>query len=87
MPTDHSPDAPATATPGSVRVFDIRHLPAELFAKLGVAQVAYVRPVMMNGVRVFAVHAADGTPMAVADDRDAAFAAIRDQELLPAPLH
>jgi hypothetical protein len=65
------------------RAVDIRHLTAEQLAGLGVSQIAYVKPVMMNGVRAFAIHAADGTPMAVAGDCDVAVAAIRQQEMLP----
>ena len=38
---------------------------------------------MMNGTVAFAIHAADGTPMAMADDRDLAVAAIRQHEMLP----
>jgi hypothetical protein len=61
---------------------DIRHLTVEQLAGLGVSQIAYVKPVMMNGTRAFAIHAADGTPMAVADDEEVAFAAIRQHEML-----
>ncbi len=71
------------AAPGEARIVDIRHLTAEQLAGLGVSQLAYVKPVMMNGVRAFAIHAADGTPMAVAGDWDVAVAAIRQQEMLP----
>ena len=63
---------------------DIRHLTVEQLAGLGVSQIAYVKPVMMNGTRHFAIHAADGTPMAVADDEEVAFAAIRQHEMLAA---
>ena len=66
---------------------DIRHLSAEQLAGLGVSQIAYVKPVMMNGVRAFAIHAADGTPMAVAGDCDLAVAAIRQHEMLASLVH
>jgi hypothetical protein len=76
------PDAPAPA-----KIVDIRHLSVEQLAGLGVSQIAYVKPVMMNGVRAFAIHAADGTPMALADDRDMAVAAIREHEMFPSLVH
>ncbi|MBN9510043.1 MAG: DUF1150 family protein [Alphaproteobacteria bacterium] len=70
-----------------VKVLDIRHLSAEQLQGLGVAEIAYVKPVMMNGVRAYAIHAADGTPMAVAGDCDLAVAAIRQHEMLPSLVH
>jgi hypothetical protein len=70
-----------------VQRVDIRHLSAEQLAGLGVSQIAYVKPVMMNGTLAYAIHAADGTPMAVADDRDVAVAAIRQHEMLPTWVH
>lgn len=67
--------------------FDIRHLTIEQLAGLGVSQIAYVKPVMMNGTVAFAIHAADGTPMALADDCDLAVAAIRQHEMQPTLVH
>ncbi len=74
-------------TPARAAIVDIRHLSTEQLAGLGVSQIAYVKPVMMNGVRAFAIHAADGTPMAVAGDCDLAVAAIRQHEMLPSLVH
>ncbi len=75
-----------TTQPQTVRI-DIRHLTVEQLAGLGVSQIAYVKPVLMNGTIAFAIHAADGTPMAMADDRDLAVAAIRQHEMLPTLVH
>ena len=77
----------ASAGEGQTYRFDIRHLSTEELARLGVAQIAYVKPVMMNGAPAFAIHAADGTPMAVAGDRDAAISAIIQHEMLPSLVH
>jgi hypothetical protein len=41
----------------------------------------------VNGAHVFAIHAADGTPMAVAQDRTLAIAAILEHEMVPAQVH
>ncbi len=67
--------------------FDIHQITAEQLGKLGVSQIAYVKPVIHNGANVFAIHAADGTPMAVAVDRDTALAAIVQHEMHPSLVH
>jgi hypothetical protein len=54
---------------------------------LGVQQIAYVKPVVVNGTAAYAIHAADGTPMAIAGERDAALAAIMQHEMVPALVH
>ena len=66
---------------------DIRHLTTTQLAKLGVAQVAYVKPIVVNGAPAFAIHAADGTPMALAEELEVAVAAIRQHEMLPVSVH
>jgi len=67
--------------------FDVRHLSEQQLAALGVARIAYVKPVMVNGVQGFSIHAADGTPMAVAGDRDVAVAAVMQHEMLALSVH
>lgn len=62
---------------------DIRHITPEQLAGLGVSQIAYVKPVLLNGARAWAIHAADGTPMAMADSADVAMAAVTQQEMMP----
>jgi hypothetical protein len=81
---DDDNDAPRQAGAGLI---NIRHLSAKQLGNLGVSQLAYVKPVMVNGARAFAIHGADGTPMAVADDATLAFAAIRQHEMVPALVH
>ena len=36
------------------------------WASFGAQQIAYVRPVVVNGVKAMAIHAADGTPIGAA---------------------
>jgi hypothetical protein len=67
--------------------FDIRHLTEQQLAQLGLSQIAYVRQVVVDGSPSFAIHAADGTPMALAGDRDVAVAAILQHEMVPAWVH
>lgn len=56
-------------------------------AALGLQEVAYVKPVVVEGGTAYAVHAADGTEIAVMADRDIAFAAIRQNDLRPVSVH
>jgi hypothetical protein len=70
-----------------INLIDIRHLSAEQFSNLGVSQLAYVKPVMLNGARAFAIHGADGTPMAMAGNEAVALAAIAQHEMVPARVH
>ncbi|HEY0185592.1 MAG TPA: DUF1150 family protein [Rhodopila sp.] len=67
--------------------FDVRHMSEQQLAALGVSRIAYVKPVTVNGVQGFAIHAADGTPMAVAGDREVAIAAVVQHEMLPLSVH
>jgi len=62
----------------------VRHLSAEDF---GVNHLAYVKPVLVNGVAAFAIHAADGTQLTVLPDRDVASAAVRQNDLEPMSVH
>jgi hypothetical protein len=71
----------------SLATLDIRHLTASQLLALGVTQLAYVKSVVVDGNAAFAIHAADGTPMALTGDRDVAFAAIRQHEMVPALVH
>ena len=64
-----------------------RELSPRELGMLGRDDVAYVKPVVVEGVEVFAVYAADGAQMAVFASRDLAFAAIRQTDLDPASVH
>ena len=66
---------------------DIRHLSVTQFAQLGLSRIAYVKPVIVNGAAGFAIHGADGTPMAVAGERAVAIGAILQHDMLPALVH
>jgi hypothetical protein len=66
---------------------DIRHISAEQLAELGIARIAYVKPVEVNGTQGFAIHAANGTPMALTGGLDVAMALIVQHEMVPALVH
>ncbi len=79
--------ANATSEKTAGQDIDIRHLSTAQLQALGVSQLAYVKPVMVGGVAAFAIHAADGTQMAVAEDCAVAVAAIREHEMVAAMVH
>jgi hypothetical protein len=76
-------------------------LTPEAFAVLGGGEVAYVReikseevktlfpqaPLMAPGMKLFSLHAADGTPIIVTDSREAALANAREHELNTVSVH
>lgn len=72
---------------GTTDGIDIRHLTEDQLMQLGMADLAYVKPVFLNGQEAFAIHAADGSPMAMAADRALAMAAIVQHEMVPALVH
>ena len=73
----------------------------EALAHLGDGQIAYVKPVrsedvkslfpqvpeMADGIALFALHAADGTPMMLTDSREAALANAWSHSLQPMSVH
>jgi len=66
---------------------NIRHLSAGDLAVLGVQEVAFVKQIIVNDEIAYAVHAADGTQMALMADREIAFAAVRQYGLEPVSVH
>ena len=68
-------------------IVDIRGVSTDQLARLGVSRIASVKPVEVNGTHGFSIHAADGTPMALAADRDIAVAAILRHEMLAVSVH
>ncbi len=58
------------------------------FAQYGVQHMAYVRPAEdEDGNAVWSIHAADGTPMGAAGERESALAAVRQYDMEPASVH
>src|SRR6266849_3993908 len=65
----------------------MRQLSARELVMLGMNDVAYVKRVVEDGTEAFAVHAADGTRMAVIPNRDLAFAVVRQNDMEPVSVH
>ncbi len=65
----------------------IRTMSETELAILGLRDLAYVKPVVVDGEHAYSIHAADGTTIGVSDDRDLAFAAVRQHDLEPLSVH
>ncbi len=78
-------DGTANFVPGTA--LDIHHISAAQLAMLGLEEIAFVKPVMTDHGPAFAIHAADGTPMALAANPDLAAAAIVQHNMLPYLVH
>ncbi|MCX5617414.1 DUF1150 domain-containing protein [Bombella sp. TMW 2.2543] len=49
----------------------------------GMKEVAYFRTITHEGATLVAIHAADGTPVGIAEDEDSAVDAILEQDMVP----
>lgn len=65
----------------------VRQMSRQELALFGMQDTAYVKPVVVDGARGYAIHAADGTVPSVVADRDIAFAMLRQHGLEPASVH
>lgn len=82
-------------------VTDVPVMSQEAFAGFGGGKIAYVKPIrseevndlypqapsLQPGLQLFALHAADGTPILVTDTREAAIANAWSQELETMSVH
>ena len=68
-------------------VMKLRQISPQEFATLGMQAVAYIKRITVNDTIVFAIHAADGTQLAVLPDRDTAFATVRQNDIEPVSVH
>jgi len=64
-----------------------RQLSPKDFAAFGLNDLAYVKPIEVEGRPRFAIHAADGTALSVVPDRAVADAAVRQHEMEPLSVH
>jgi hypothetical protein len=65
----------------------LRTISPREFALLGMQDMAYVKRVTVNDGIGYAIHAADGSAVAVLGDRDIAFATVRQHDLEPVSVH
>lgn len=72
----------------ATRLKDDQMFSTQAFAALGLDRLIYVKPIVTEDARqAFSVHGADGTPLAVMDERAVAFAAILQQDMEPVSVH
>jgi hypothetical protein len=65
----------------------LKNLTQNDFLVFGLNTLAYLKPAMVNGQAVYAIHAADGSPLAVVANREVGVAAMQQHELEPVSLH
>ncbi len=65
----------------------LKALTQQDLAALGIGEIAYLRPVSVQGEEVVAVMGADGRQIGLAPDHDNAVMAALQHELLVVPLH
>ncbi len=65
----------------------IRQISPQALMALGVSDLAYVRPIEIEGQNLFAVYAADGTQLTVLPSHELAVATIRRNDLEPVSIH
>ncbi|MCH8181855.1 MAG: DUF1150 family protein [Proteobacteria bacterium] len=70
-----------------VNLSELKSMSPEAFAYLGAPALAYVKEVKVEGEPAYAVHAADGTAIAIFDNRDYAFAAAKQNDLDAVSVH
>lgn len=66
---------------------EMQIMATHVFAHLGVEDMAYVRKTSVNGTDGWGVFAADGTSIGFAEERDVAFALVRQNDLQPVSVH
>lgn len=68
-------------------VENTRQMTAQAFVALGVSDLAYIKPVEIDGQSLYAVFAADGTQIVVLPNREVAVATIQRHDLEPVSVH
>lgn len=62
-------------------------LSAHDLGRFGLEDIAYIKSVTVNGQKFHSIHAADGTPLTVVNERSLAFATVRQHDMQPASVH
>jgi len=70
-----------------IGLMDLRQISPRDFAALGLQDLAFIKRVSVNDDIAYAIHAANGTQMALIPDRDVAFATVRQHGLEPVSVH
>lgn len=54
---------------------------------MGLEDMAYIKAVVIDGKKLHAIHAADGTPLTVVADRQLAFATVSQHDMQAVSVH
>lgn len=65
----------------------LMHCSAREFAYWGMKDFAYIRPILVDGKPAMAVHAANGTQLAIMDTRAAAQITVLQNDMEPLSVH
>ena len=68
-------------------VVSLKNISQSDWETFGLEDIAYLRPTVVDGQPVFAIHAADGSQLALAASRDVGVAAMQQHDLEPVSLH
>ena len=66
---------------------DFEKFTPDQFAALGVNRLAYVRPAVIEGRTVYAIHSADGSEIGMMAEREIALAAVKQHDMEPVSVH
>ena len=72
---------------GSFTPGDPRQMSRAQLRQLGVAKLVYLRSGLRNGQTAFAIHAADGTAMAIVEDIELAVELVSEQGMVFVAVH
>ncbi len=64
-----------------------QQLPPDQFADLWLEDLAYVKPKRVGEQKLYAIHTADGSEVAVVEGRKLAFATVTQNDLEPLSVH
>jgi hypothetical protein len=65
----------------------LRDLSENDFLAFGLNVLAYLKPAVLNGETIYAIHAADGSQLALVANEEVGFAAMLQHDLEPVLLH
>ena len=68
-------------------ITNVRHITPGQLRRLGVARMVYLRRGTINGEVAYAIHAADGSEVAIVEDVDVAVELVAEHGLIFATVH
>lgn len=69
------------------REYDLKHMSPDDFLHLGANDVVYVKELRVENAKVFAIHAADGTPLSLVEDAENLYSTLLMHNLTEVSVH